>query len=144
MNDIKQIAERVLALDAEATEGPWSRATSESEDGAEMSACGPEHNITFASDDEDDDELREREMALVEADAALIADYRTSAPALAREVLRLTEEVARLREVLGLLTTFVGEAREQADRAGATRVIVILNKVQRSIRKALTTGADRG
>jgi hypothetical protein len=68
-DDIKQVAERVLALDR---------------------AYRDARHAAFGADEPSVTGEIER---LNAADAALIADYRTSAPALAREVLRLRAEL---------------------------------------------------
>ena len=114
---IESVLERVARLDREATPGPWTPATTESEDGAEQSACGPEHTLTFASDDEDDDELRDREFDLVQADAALIASYRTDAVTLAAEVVRLREALAADRDATETLRSMLDAERARGANA---------------------------
>jgi hypothetical protein len=77
MTDINETITEILRLDEEATPGPWE---------------------PFAGS-----VVREGETAYLvhggpDTDAALVAYYRTAAPALAREVQRLQAEVERLRE----------------------------------------------
>lgn len=119
MTDIDEILARVERLDREATAGRWQPGTYESEDGAERSACGPEHVLTSEDEDEDEDEdeVYEREVLLVEADAELIAAYRSDAPALAAEV-------RRLRLLLAERAAAEARAKRLADLLAEARVCV--------------------
>jgi hypothetical protein len=84
MNNINETIAEVLRLDTEATPGPWD------EDGI---YTGLRHLGKHCSDwyycDSDGNSIAVPQ----ERDAALIAYYRTAAPALAREVQRLQGEV---------------------------------------------------
>lgn len=91
MSDTKDNVVEVLRLDAEATPGPWDYWF---EVGTRL---GPdrEHPIALVK------QMRRARCpgaggAGVDADAALIACYRTAAPVLAREVQRLRGEVEQL------------------------------------------------
>ncbi|NCC26185.1 MAG: hypothetical protein EOM25_13480 [Deltaproteobacteria bacterium] len=78
MNDINETVAEVLRFDEEATPGPWTWTTPPSED-----------SYTCVWDDYGDLVVEGN----WEGDTALIAYYRTAAPALAREVQRLQGEV---------------------------------------------------
>ena len=87
---IREQAAEVLRLDGLASPGPWD---------AEYlySALRHVEKNTVISDDYDTATIpRVRDNA---ADAPLIATYRTAAPVLAAEVVWLTAEIARLKEV---------------------------------------------
>lgn len=111
MTDINETVAEVLRLDAQATRGPWDYWF---EVGTRL---GPdrEHPIALVK------QMRRARCpggvrgAGVDADAALISHYRTAAPALAREVQRLQEQVRRVQ--LGRDCAIVA-AHESGRRAG--------------------------
>lgn len=84
---LREQAERVLALDAEATPGPWRHTDGTYEQWDLVWVDEAAERFIDASHD----------VPIAKHDAALIAEFRTLAPALAREVLRLqaVEEAAR-------------------------------------------------
>lgn len=98
MIDIDEIIARVERLDREATEGPWQAGTHEG---------GFEWFV---------DELaagrRVADGSWNVADAALIAAYRSDAPALAAEVRRLRAEI----EKAGQLAEVVNDVADRLDR----------------------------
>lgn len=106
MSDIRETVAEVLRLDAEATEGPWD------EDGIYM---GIRHLGKHCSHwyyyNSDGDLIP----VPLDKDAAIIAYYRTAAPALAREVQRLQAEVREAR--IGHDCAIVA-AHESGRRAG--------------------------
>jgi hypothetical protein len=83
MGNINETIAEVLRLDAEAAKGPWEWTTPPSED-----------SYTCVWDDHGDLVVEGN----WEGNTALIAHYRTAAPALAREVQRLCILVDYLRE----------------------------------------------
>ena len=104
MTDINETVTEVLRLDAQATKGPWDYWF---EVGTRL---GPdrEHPIALIK------QMRHARCpggAGVDSDAALIAYYRTAAPALAREVQRLQGEVERLR----VLVDYLREEEEEVE-----------------------------
>lgn len=86
MSDIRHLAQRVLDLDAQATDRVWipwiTRDADEDNEWIATSSC-------HTSDE-----------AQARRDAALIAEYRTVAPALARALLAALDENARLRALV--------------------------------------------
>jgi hypothetical protein len=142
LSDILKIAERVLALDAEATTKPWRW---------DMESYRTDDGSDAAPSLVTDDEFAHRPFGVLScdgmanapgrADRELIAEYRTSAPALAREVKALTQraeaaeaEVARLREALGTAMTRLRLRAMAGDEGCAVTVRVIERE----------TGGDRG
>ena len=107
MSEMRETIDKVLRLDAQATKGPWDYWF---EVGTRL---GPdrEHPIALVK------QMRRARCpggvrgAGVDADAALIAYYRTAAPALAREVDRLQGEVERLR----VLVDYLREEEEEEE-----------------------------
>jgi hypothetical protein len=83
MSDTNETIAEVLRLDEEATPGPWGRRSSDRD--AQVRDANDQIMASVAYPQSS------------YANAALIAYYRTAAPALAREVQRLQAEVERLR-----------------------------------------------
>lgn len=109
MSDILETAQRVLALDREATEGPWFHDRDLPEWKANVARVGT-HGIAPP----------DGVIPRIDAgpDAALIAEYRTAAPELAREVVALT----------GVLATETAERERCRDGwAGSAREVVALS-----------------
>ncbi len=133
MSDINETIAEVLRLDAEATPGPWSdRYTPEGGDvevltdlPVKWAANLPEGYAPGRWDARTICDLLARRGAMRPglphgqrvADAALIAYYRTAAPALAREVKRLQAEVERLQAEVERLQAEV-ERLQDGHRAG--------------------------
>lgn len=87
MTDIRKLCERVLILDSEATKGPWHYSTCYGVATIEGKA---DRSVPIAHAVE----------YLKTLDADLIAEYRSAAPILAREIEKQRETIEKLREVL--------------------------------------------
>ena len=125
MTDIDETIAAVLRLDAEATPGPWDYWF---EVGTRL---GPsrEHPVALVK------RLRHARCpggvrgAGVDADAALIAYYRTAAPALAREVQRLQAELATAHRTWAERCSAWSDGMEEAE-AQRDAALAVLRQVE--------------
>jgi hypothetical protein len=107
MSDPKAIAARVLELDAEATKGPWGSHRIDSTGARSVCRKGDlrlrwiAHTMRY--------DKPEGDPTTGNANADLIAEYRTAAPALAREVLALTDALAAERADVAQLRAKLAE-----------------------------------
>lgn len=108
MSDIESTVNEVLRLDGEATKAPWAPRYYTAKDMTDLRAIvadlvndGVGVRFHFVSDHADSDRITgaSGNGPTSEANAALIAYYRTAAPQLAREVQRLTAERDDAREM---------------------------------------------
>ena len=122
-DDLKHLAQRVLDLDAQATEGPWEATTNgycttllpDRDWGPHNHAseiaiaysnteriplCATEDEFDASTQDSDDPKV----IGQTITDLRLCAEYRTAAPALARAILAMLDENARLRREVATLS----------------------------------------
>lgn len=103
MSDLTAKIQRVLQLDREATGGPWKPTTDIDYEASTATAVGPMKQVGGGSPME----VAYFGAAMTRADAALIAEYRTAAPSLARAL------VAEQARVADLERQIANEADEQ-------------------------------
>lgn len=111
-DDIEALISRVLELDAKATEGPWGYRSQEHDDwGWVRASSEPPYTVAQARAGHATNEVGLNEHRRAGTDpyghnARLIASYRTDAPALARHLRSVLEELERVKK-----------ERDESDRA---------------------------
>ena len=143
-DDLKHLARRVLDLDAQATKGPWTNSFDEDGNANDVVVWAPTQ--PEASDFIGNVGAWEGDRAggvmfdLDVKNAALIAEYRTVAPALARALLAALDENARLRALqpkLALLATAYDHAAKAVPDRVLRSVLVDATKTLRDLSAAL-------